>query len=436
MKKTPTDLDEGTIRRIDWQELFPAVLLPQSFSLAVSFRVLWLSILGTLLTLLLGFLLNGISEQLLWNKSRATTEEHTAMNSLRTVRAIEKDHIDVDHISEMTRVKIAKQDSFDSDSLRFPTMRDSFEAVAYPWTLLTNSVTRMLPLRETARENFFSVLWFIGMLSIWTLFGGMITRTAAMRITIGQHERMGKLHEFMNWRWRSYFAAVFLPMIGMGLCAFALWIAGKLASMTVLNYFVAIAFPLVLLAAFCVAILGIGLLFGWPLAFAAISVDGSDGFDAVSRSYSYIFQRPLQLIFYVLLALVIGSLGWYFVAWFVDLTLAVLSAVSGITPVDFSSLGTAETLRALREPDPESVTKTPLPQTILSFWCWCFQMAKVGFLFGYFWTSTTVIYVILRRSVDGTAIDEVRFHPSVPVTKTPAPIKKDEKGAPEMQKTE
>ena len=54
----PTDLDEGTIRRIDWQELCPAVLLPQSVSIATTFRVLWVASFGVLLSLFLGFVLN------------------------------------------------------------------------------------------------------------------------------------------------------------------------------------------------------------------------------------------------------------------------------------------------------------------------------------------------------------------------------------------
>ena len=46
----------------------------------------------------------------------------------------------------------------------------------------------------------------------------------------------------------------------------------------------------------------LGLLFGWPLMWATISAEGTDSFDALSRSYAYTFQRPLHYLFYVVVA--------------------------------------------------------------------------------------------------------------------------------------
>ena len=61
------------------------------------------------------------------------------------------------------------------------------------------------------------------------------------------------------------------------------------------------------------ALLLLGLLFGWPLMWATISAEGTDSFDALSRSYAYVFQRPLHYLFYALVAGVIGWLGWLLV---------------------------------------------------------------------------------------------------------------------------
>ena len=44
-----------------------------------------------------------------------------------------------------------------------------------------------------------------------------------------------------------------------------------------------------------------------------ISAEGSDSFDALSRSYAYTFQRPLHYLFYALVAAAIGWLGWLLV---------------------------------------------------------------------------------------------------------------------------
>ena len=49
------------------------------------------------------------------------------------------------------------------------------------------------------------------------------------------------------------------------------------------------------------AVLLLGLIFGWPLMFSTISTEGTDAFDAISRSYAYVFQRPFHYLFYTIL---------------------------------------------------------------------------------------------------------------------------------------
>ena len=60
-------------------------------------------------------------------------------------------------------------------------------------------------------------------------------------------------------------------------------------------------------------ILLMGVLLGWPLMWATISVEGTDSFDALNRTYAYVFQRPLRYFFYVIVAALIGWLGWFVV---------------------------------------------------------------------------------------------------------------------------
>ena len=74
--------------------------------------------------------------------------------------------------------------------------------------------------------------------------------------------------------------------------------------------------PLALLAGLIMALLLVGLAVGWPLMWATISVEATDPFDALSRSYSYAFHRPIRYLFYVIVAAVLGLLGWYLVGLF------------------------------------------------------------------------------------------------------------------------
>ena len=407
MKTPPNDLDEGTIRRIDWQELCPAVLLPQAVSIATTFRVLWVASLGILLTLLLGLMLNGLSSQ-------QTQNELNRLEADASEALADSDYEKIDTQTRQNIVKLGpmmrqfqtqkaspahsrkKNDEY-LGTLRVPTV----SAMLLPWAMMSDSVYRVFPLRSTLFGNAISLIWFLGIWGIWTLCGAIITRTAATQVTIGQYSRWSHIQNYLKERLGSYFAAVLIPVAGLAMCGLAVKIAGWLCMVPVVNFLVAILFPIVLFLGFCFAVIGIGLLFGWPLAFAAVSVDGSDGFDAVSRAYSYVYQRPLQYIVYAAIGIVIGLIGYFFIAWFVDLTLMLIASWGRVPFVDFAALS--------QQTGAETLKQSPFVHRILFFWCWCFQMVKIGFLFGYFWVCTTVIYVILRRSVDGTPIDEIHF---------------------------
>ena len=64
------------------------------------------------------------------------------------------------------------------------------------------------------------------------------------------------------------------------------------------------------------AILLIGALAGWPLMWATVSVEGTDAFDALSRSYAYTYQRPLRLLWYVLFAALLAAVSMFVVKLF------------------------------------------------------------------------------------------------------------------------
>src|SRR5262249_30993958 len=56
-------------------------------------------------------------------------------------------------------------------------------------------------------------------------------------------------------------------------------------------------------------------LVGWPMMYATVSTEGSDSFDAISRSYSYVFQNPWQYIWYSFVAIVYGAVLVFFVGF-------------------------------------------------------------------------------------------------------------------------
>ena len=78
-------------------------------------------------------------------------------------------------------------------------------------------------------------------------------------------------------------------------------------------------FPLLLLAGVVMAILLVGLV-GWPMIHVTLSAEGSDSFDALSRSYSYVLQNPWNYIWYCAVAVVYGAVVVFFVGFMGSLT--------------------------------------------------------------------------------------------------------------------
>ena len=77
----------------------------------------------------------------------------------------------------------------------------------------------------------------------------------------------------------------------------------------------ALAF-LPLLGGLLMTLIVIGLALGWPLMPVIVAAEGEDGFDALSRSYSYVNQRRWRYAFLIGLAWLIGCAGLLFVDLF------------------------------------------------------------------------------------------------------------------------
>jgi hypothetical protein len=147
------------------------------------------------------------------------------------------------------------------------------------------------------------------------------------------------------------------------------------------------------------------------LLFAAVSVDGSDGFDAISRMFSYIFQRPLHYVFYWFCSSILGCLG-----------LALVMVICYFAANMFDDFAFTRNFSDF------------YTHEMASFWIGLVQLLPVAYLFAWFWTSSVAIYLLLRRSVDATPFSEI-YRVSPPQVRTLPTIKQDEQGAPEIKDT-
>lgn len=292
--------------------------------------------------------------------------------------------------------------------------------IVYSWDYLTKPLRLALTEHPNFAQMMYYILCALWALAIWAVFGGAISRFAAVALAREEQPSWGQLTGYARRKWLSYFSAPLFPMFGVLLLAIPMALVGFLLHYETSAILAGILWPLVLIAAAVMAILVIGLFFGWPLMWSTISAEGTDAFDALSRSYSYTFQRPLHYLFYSLLACFLGTLGWILVALFQDaiIRLSRWATTLGSTTDRFYKVLTGEAGQA-----------SDFGASLIHFWEICVGMLALGFAFSYFWTAMTAIYFLLRRHVDATELDEVYLPEEQELFGLP-PLKSDAAGVP------
>lgn len=261
----------------------------------------------------------------------------------------------------------------------------------------------------------FAWLWFV-----WSHFGGIITREAALELA-GKNSAVSSKRYVLS-RFRSYFWS------GMALettiLAFGLLIAGALAltrlpgagsfAWVLIGIFSPVLLAAALFAAFLTIVGGFGSIFFMP----AISTEGSDAFDATARGITYFLQAParyfLYLVINALYAVLAGALVLGGVVLAYKLVLGGFAAgLAGETGVEFGAywdyfLKAAFTGSAA---GPEPVVSS-VPARIAAYfaigWSASMFIFFAGYLVSFFFTGSTISYLLMRRAVEGTPMDKVR----------------------------
>jgi hypothetical protein len=309
--------------------------------------------------------------------------------------------------------------------------------------------------RGTVYTKFYFVLVLLWAVATWALFGGAITRIAAVQATRG--EKIGALEalRFTRKRLTSYVMAPLFPLLFMVALTVLMILFGLFVMIPFVGDFTAGFFWVaMLILGLIMGVVLVGLV-GWPLMSATISTEGTDSWEAVSRSYSYVYQKPWQYIWYSLVAICYGAVLVFFVGFMGSLT-AYLSRW-GVAQTPFISA-------ANREPSflfvyaPKSFGWRPLllqgakvngadvvqdgaideqnyneflknfhwwnhaGAGLMAIWLGLLFLLIIGFGYSYFWCAGTLIYLLMRRSVDAAEMDEVYLEEEEPEgTYTPPP---------------
>ena len=268
----------------------------------------------------------------------------------------------------------------------------------------------------------YTILFLVVTLAIWSVLGGAICRMAAMHAAREEKVGVSSALKFGLSKLRHFFMAPVLPLgiiVFLGLLIALGGLIGNIAYFGEL--FVAIGFPLALIVGAVIAFLTVGLMIGWPLMWPTIAVEGSDSFDALSRSFSYVFNRPFRYGLYWLVAGVYGTLCYLVVRLFAFLTLKATHCWCGwamsiadrpqyaVGAGKLDVMWAAPTFADFHGPMQfEAMQRWEgWTSVLIAFWVYLVAGVVLAFLVTFFFSAATNIYYLLRQKVDATDLDDV-----------------------------
>jgi hypothetical protein len=389
---------DHVLREIAWQELFPWLMLGRVFRLAIHpalLLVAFFSVIATPLAWRTGALLFQVRSPLALAEAAAEGKEIAPEERVAAEIATR-----VGRYPATPRPE--KRDLISRWNEPANALATSSPMV-HVYRQLTVPLWNMYQPRSSWRLFAFYLFGTLATLAIWSLSAGMITRVAV--VDLGRDEQTGLMKAFRTTRrrWVEFFTAPLYPVLGTVVIALFSMLVGWLLHVDALVLVAGLLWPLVLLGGVLSAAMLLWLLVGWPLMWPAIAAEETgDAFDAMSRSCSYLTGRPLNYLFYAVVATVLGLVSWTLVDLFFDLILHVthwsVSWGSGGGRIDQLWWGVGE-------PTPSAMARAGM--VVIRFFEGILRMVSEAFAFSYFWVAASGIYLLMRQDVDHTEFDEI-----------------------------
>ena len=252
------------------------------------------------------------------------------------------------------------------------------------------------------------VVLVVGFLVIWSIIGGAITRSAALEFARDEKIGFKESLSFASKKFWSYFWSPITPALGVLFFSACNILGGLLGQVKYIGEIaVAIGFPLAIISGFLIIFIGIIGIIGFFLMFPAISAEGSDAFDAMSRAYSYIISKPKHFISLFLSIIICGTIFAFFVC-----LVACLVMQTSFYTVGFGMGQKFESIREVilgGEATMASLDLLSMKFTALMLMVYMALVKVVvgSLVVGFAGSASTIAYFLLRKDVDGTDINDV-----------------------------
>ena len=450
------------VSKFSWDEVFPWTIIFKTLPIAAGFTVLVLATLGVFATPM-GWLL---SETLFINE--ATVAEDAAFQELIQINR-----------SPYRGVLEAETNAVGD----FRILGVALSGPKLVYHRFVDPFTRLFEGNLGFRKFAYLLFGCLWTLLVWAFFGTAISRVCLLRLCRDEQSGLDDGFEFAIDNFGTCISALSMPLLGIAVLVIPNFFIGLLLNFDVGTVIGGLIWVVVILVSFCIALLLLGLMFGWPLVVASVSCESQNSLDAMTRSFAYTFQRPLHYLFYSVIAVLFGGFCWFIIS---KLAIAVIglsfwTTSWGANATDSERMmiirgeqaqevevpvivNEAELKNSLTqttetpqqgnesnaptpggtedtESDSKTITTLKEPknsaslmfgQRVISFWTSFARTVAVAFLYGLFWCMSSAIYLLLRHDVDETEMDEI-YQVDERRTYELPPLVSDTNGIPQVQ---
>jgi hypothetical protein len=262
---------------------------------------------------------------------------------------------------------------------------------------------------------FFTIMlvWF---LVLWAVFGGAICRITAVHVARDEKISVRQALSFSFNKILSFIFAPVIPLLIVLFLGLLVGIGGLLfyVPFGVGPIIVGLFFFLALIAGGVMTVVSLGTIAGFNLMYPTVSVEGSDSFDAISRSFSYVFARPWRMLWYTFVTLIYGAFCFLFVRYFIFVLL-------GVTHFFASWFLAGQPAHYYPQiwpgPSPANLTYTlnfselswtgSISAFLIAVWVYMTIGLLGAYVISFYFSANTIIYYLMRREVDATELDDV-----------------------------
>lgn len=401
------DSNPATVSKISWRDICPALILFRALPVSLTLTVLLLASMGAVLAAVGWLLVQGIF---------ISDEMSKSDGALMYIAKINR----TPHLALMPE-STAPGIGF------FP-----FRGVDLVYTSIAQPVMEIFGLTAGLRRFLYFAGGTVWTLAVWSFFGCAISRVAMMRLTRDEPIGISTALRFAFNKSLSCMAGIALPFAAVFGLALPLALTGLVMSFAPGAFVAGLLWFVVLGISFVMAVILLGLTFAWPLVVGAIACEGQDSFDAMSRAFAYVFQRPIHYFAYAVIGILFSGFCWLIafnvaqgtihLAWWATSWGATASSkesglhsagpwsglddLTGFRPDDLRLAATGGGNSA----NADSSATAPADRVsmkLIRFWENAVRTLAAAFLYGLFWSIASAAYLLLRKDLDNTEMDEI-----------------------------